>query len=43
MSPAYLSEKTYKLGVTITPIDNDGYQFIEKITASEIEFDIKDI
>ena len=32
-----------KLGVTITPIDNDGYQFIEKITASEIEFDIKDM
>ena len=38
-----LEELEKKLSVTITPIDNDGYRFIEKITDTEIEFDVEGI
>lgn len=38
-----LEELENKLSVTITPVDNDGYQFIEKIADTEIEFDFEEI
>lgn len=38
-----LEELENKLSVTITPVDNDGYRFIEKIADTEIEFDFEEI
>ncbi len=33
-----LSELSEKLGMKITPVINDGYEFVEKITGCELEF-----
>ena len=33
-----LSELSESLGVTVTPLDNDGFEFVEKVAGTDIEF-----